>query len=211
MIGVVLAGCGGAAPAAPGAFTVGTPPGVAATRRPAAGLGAAELPGQPGVVTLARVRAPIGRSRIVTLTGLDRAAGQRQLLCLAETEASANQSRATGTGSSRCLDQAAIAAGSVDVMLTAGWCTPAPVELVVGLEAGAGRVVLTSTAGSARLAQVQLPAGLRASTAAFYGFVRGGSITVTSQPATGGARRTVSLNTQHTSRGCDGHYVGRAP
>jgi hypothetical protein len=96
-------------------------------------------------------------------------------------------------------------------MLTAGWCTPAPVELVVGLESGAGRVVLNSTAGSARLSQVQLPASLRSSAAAFYGFVRGGSISVTSQPATGGARRTVSVDTQAASRGCDGHYIGLAP
>ena len=81
----ILAGCGGAGPAAPGPFTVGTPPGTAAATRAVAGVGAAQLPGQPGVVTLARVRAPDDRSQVVMLTGLDRTSGTRQLLCLAET------------------------------------------------------------------------------------------------------------------------------
>ena len=95
-------------------------------------------------------------------------------------------------------------------MLTTGWCTPAPIDLIIGVTSGAGRVLLKSTAGSNRPSQVQLPASLHSSAAAFYGFIRGGSISVASQPASGGAVRTVSVRTREASNGCGGRYVGLA-
>jgi hypothetical protein len=169
------------------------------------------LPGQPGVVSLLRLRAPAGHPATVTLTaqvihrngGLD--------LCLYASQVAAARGAPIGYSTGQCAGPLPLARRAIVTVATAGWCTPKPVELVWGIARSNVTMVLVSPAGPQVLARSHIPSRVNVPGDLFYGFVRGAPVKVIARNAAGRTLATVLVNQAPAPYGCSTRTIGPGP
>jgi hypothetical protein len=166
------------------------------------------LPGQPGVVTLARLRAPAGKPRTVTLTSQTfELHGRRYVALYASQVTSAPVGNSTGEG----VGPLPLASRPLVVIVTAGWCTPAPVELVWGLAARGTAVFLTTPGATVTAHRSRSTATFDARASLYYAFVRSAPARVVVRSASGATIANQLVNAQLQPYGCNVKRIGVGP
>jgi hypothetical protein len=167
----------------------------------------AGLPGQPGVVTLARLPAPAGTPKTVTLTSqIFKLHGKRYVALYASqvTRAPVGSSTGEGVGPLPLADRPLV------VIVTAGWCTPMPVELVWGL-AARGTTVFLTTPGAIVTAHRSRSTTFDARASLYYAFARSAPVHVVVRSTTGATIANQLINAQLQPYGCNPSRIGVGP
>jgi hypothetical protein len=159
-------------------------------------------------MTLARLPAPAGAPRTVVLTDqLLSVRGARKVALYA----SQTTARGLGTSSGELAGPLPLALRPLVVVLTAGWCTPAPVELIWGL-AARGRTVLIRTSTMTATARHSTRAtGFDPAASVFYAFVAGAQVTVLVRDVRGTILARELVNSDVEPYGCDAARIGPGP
>lgn len=166
------------------------------------------LPGQPGVVTLARLPAPAGTPKTVTLTSqVFELHGKRYVGLDASQVTSTKVGSSTGVG----VGPLPLANRPLVVIVTAGWCTPAPVELVWGLAARGTAVFLTTPGATITAHRSRRAATFDARASLYYAFARSAPVRVVVRSATGATIANQLVNAQLQPYGCNAKRIGVGP
>ena len=166
------------------------------------------LPGQAGVVTFVRLRAPAGMPKSLALTGQRLRSGAQMRLCLYASQMTSGKHVGSSTGT--CPGPLPLVNRPLVIVVTAGWCTPAPVELVWGLAARNATVSLTVPGTTVRTSRVPVPVQFDPHASLYYGFVHGGPVHVVVREDTGRTSRKL-VNAHSAPFGCNRAKIGPAP
>jgi hypothetical protein len=207
---LALLGCGGSTG---GSTTVSRPARSASVASGNTGTSPLEpgLPGQPGVVTLLRLPAPAGHPTTVSLTGQLVRRNRRLDLCLYASQVELAPRGPLGSSTGQCAGPLPLAHRAIVVLLTAGWCTPRPVELVWGIALPRVRIFTVSPSGSVAASRSRIPAGLRVRGDLFYGLVRGAPVHLIARDAIGRTLTAVLVNQTPEPYGCSPRTIGPGP
>lgn len=158
-------------------------------------------------MTLVRLTAPAGTPKTIALTSqIVDVNGARKIALYA------SQTTARGVGSSygESAGPLPLAARPLVVTLTAGWCSPAPVELVWGLASRNATVRVRSASTVTLARRVARPPQFDRLASLFYAFVSGAPVTVLAQEDRH-ATTTQLVNNGVVPYGCNPGRIGPGP
>jgi hypothetical protein len=166
------------------------------------------LPGDPGVVTLARLPAPAGIPKTATLTSQIFELHRKRYVALRASQVTSTKvGSSTGPG----VGPLPLANRPLVAIATAGWCTPAPVELVWGLAARGTAVLLTTPGATITAHRSRSATTFDARASLYYAFARSAPVHVVVRSATGATVANQLVNAQLQPYGCNAKRLGVGP
>jgi hypothetical protein len=165
------------------------------------------LPRKPGVVTFARLPAPAGTPKTVTLTSQIFELHGKRYVALRATQVTSTK---VGSSTGPCVRPLPLANRPLVAIATAGWCTPAPVELVWGLATRGTTVLLTTPGATITAHRSRSAATFDARASLYYAFARGAPVHVV-HSATGAIIANQLVNAQLQPYGCNAQRIGVGP